>query len=135
MMLMHHSRNTEQKQWDETLVLALAGASKVLRSFLPVIVKLQGFQQVGGGACGVGGWVGGIGCAGHSACVRGGGGGGGGGHPALGGVGWHEPGARLAWGGTMRQAWGDTMRQAWGDTMRQAWGGTMRQAWGSSVVP
>ena len=29
MMLMHHSRNTEQKQWDETLVLVLAGLTKV----------------------------------------------------------------------------------------------------------
>lgn len=28
-MLMHHSRNTEQKQWDETLVLVLAGLTKV----------------------------------------------------------------------------------------------------------
>ncbi len=28
-MLMHHSRNTEQKQWKETLVLTLAGATKV----------------------------------------------------------------------------------------------------------
>jgi hypothetical protein len=29
MMLMHHSRNTEQKQWDETLVLVLSGLTKV----------------------------------------------------------------------------------------------------------
>ena len=29
MMLMHHSRNTEQKQWEETLVLVLAGVTKV----------------------------------------------------------------------------------------------------------
>ncbi len=28
-MLMHHSRNTEQKQWEETLVLVLAGLTKV----------------------------------------------------------------------------------------------------------
>ena len=29
MMLMHHSRNTEQKQWGETLVLVLAGLTKI----------------------------------------------------------------------------------------------------------
>ena len=40
-MLVHHSRNSEQKQWDETLVLALAGAAKVLRSYLAVLSRLD----------------------------------------------------------------------------------------------
>lgn len=40
-MLVHHSRNSEQKQWDETLVLALAGAGKVLRSYLPLLSGLD----------------------------------------------------------------------------------------------
>uniref|UniRef100_A0A7S0NBW2 Mon2 C-terminal domain-containing protein n=1 Tax=Chlamydomonas leiostraca TaxID=1034604 RepID=A0A7S0NBW2_9CHLO len=44
-MLMHHSRNTEQKQWDETLVLALSGATKVLRAHLPAVVALEGFAE------------------------------------------------------------------------------------------
>ena len=35
-MLVHHSRNSEQKQWDETLVLALSGMGRLLRAHLPV---------------------------------------------------------------------------------------------------
>lgn len=41
MMLQHHTRNTEQKQWDETLTIALNGMNKVLRSHLPAIVVLE----------------------------------------------------------------------------------------------
>lgn len=41
MMLVHHSRNSEQKQWDETLVLALNGTTKLLRSYLPVLATLE----------------------------------------------------------------------------------------------
>jgi hypothetical protein len=44
-MLMHHTRNTEQKQWEETLTLTLAGATKVLRAHLPAVGQLQGWQQ------------------------------------------------------------------------------------------
>jgi hypothetical protein len=40
MMLQHHTRNTEQKQWDETLTLALNGMNKVLRSHLPPFMGL-----------------------------------------------------------------------------------------------
>jgi hypothetical protein len=29
MMLVHHSRNTQQKQWDETLVLSLNGRGTI----------------------------------------------------------------------------------------------------------
>ena len=43
-MLMHHSRNTEQKQWDETTMLALTGIARVFRLFLPTIEGLSCFQ-------------------------------------------------------------------------------------------
>ncbi len=45
-MLMHHSRNSEQKQWDETLVLALSGMGRLLRAHLPLLVPMQAFPQV-----------------------------------------------------------------------------------------
>nr|XP_011466433.1 PREDICTED: protein MON2 homolog [Fragaria vesca subsp. vesca] len=42
-MLIHHSRNTAQKQWDETLVLVLGGVSRILRSFFPFLRSLSNF--------------------------------------------------------------------------------------------
>lgn len=42
-MLIHHSRNTVQKQWDETLVLVLGGISRILRSFFPFLQSLNKF--------------------------------------------------------------------------------------------
>ncbi|GKV07351.1 hypothetical protein SLEP1_g19144 [Rubroshorea leprosula] len=42
-MLIHHSRNTAQKQWDETLVLVLGGISRLLRSFFPYLRSLNNF--------------------------------------------------------------------------------------------
>ncbi|XP_048135952.1 protein MON2 homolog isoform X2 [Rhodamnia argentea] len=42
-MLIHHSRNTAQKQWDETLVLVLNGISRILRSFFPFLRSLRNF--------------------------------------------------------------------------------------------
>ncbi|XVF57298.1 hypothetical protein PTKIN_Ptkin06aG0194000 [Pterospermum kingtungense] len=42
-MLIHHSRNTAQKQWDETLVLVLSGIARLLRSFFPFIRTLNNF--------------------------------------------------------------------------------------------
>ena len=45
LMLVHHSRNSEQKQWEETLVLALVGATKVLRSHLAVLSSLDVWSQ------------------------------------------------------------------------------------------
>ncbi|KAJ4955381.1 hypothetical protein NE237_012164 [Protea cynaroides] len=42
-MLIHHSRNTAQKQWDETLVLVLGGISRLLRSFFPFLRSLSNF--------------------------------------------------------------------------------------------
>ncbi|XP_038879345.1 protein MON2 homolog isoform X2 [Benincasa hispida] len=42
-MLIHHSRNTAQKQWDETLVLVLSGIARILRSFFPFLRSLTNF--------------------------------------------------------------------------------------------
>ncbi|KAK7838901.1 protein mon2 like protein [Quercus suber] len=42
-MLIHHSRNTAQKQWDETLVLVLGGVARILRSFFPFLRILNNF--------------------------------------------------------------------------------------------
>ncbi|XP_065852074.1 uncharacterized protein [Euphorbia lathyris] len=42
-MLIHHSRNTVQKQWDETLVLVLGGVARLLRSFFPFLSSLSNF--------------------------------------------------------------------------------------------
>ncbi|XP_024040630.1 protein MON2 homolog isoform X2 [Citrus clementina] len=42
-MLIHHSRNTAQKQWDETLVLVLGGIARLLRSFFPFLANLSNF--------------------------------------------------------------------------------------------
>ena len=46
-MLVHHSRNSEQKQWDETLVLSLSGMGRLLRVHLPLITPMEAFPQVG----------------------------------------------------------------------------------------
>ena len=45
-MLVHHSRNSEQKQWDETLVLAVAGMGRLLRAHLATIVGKPAFPHV-----------------------------------------------------------------------------------------
>ena len=45
-MLVHHSRNSVQKQWEETLVLALSGMGRILRAHLPVLITIAGFSQV-----------------------------------------------------------------------------------------
>ncbi|CAI9769498.1 unnamed protein product [Fraxinus pennsylvanica] len=44
-MLIHHSRNTAQKQWNETLVLVLGGIARILRSFFPFLRRLNNFQS------------------------------------------------------------------------------------------
>ncbi|GMN25335.1 hypothetical protein TIFTF001_000898 [Ficus carica] len=44
-MLVHHSRNTAQKQWDETLVLILGGIARILRSFFPFLRSLSSFKS------------------------------------------------------------------------------------------
>ena len=40
-MMMHHSRNTVSKQWDETRALALNGASRVFCRFFPAFQQLD----------------------------------------------------------------------------------------------
>lgn len=50
--LMHYftwifSRNTVQKQWDETLVLVLGGIARLLRSFFPLLSDLSNFWSGG----------------------------------------------------------------------------------------
>lgn len=40
-LLLHHSRDTPRKQWNETRVLALAGVAKVLRTAMPRLAVLQ----------------------------------------------------------------------------------------------
>ncbi|KAG0558241.1 hypothetical protein KC19_10G013800 [Ceratodon purpureus] len=44
-MLVHHSRNTAQKQWDETLVLVLGGTSRLLKSYFKVFQSLNDFKN------------------------------------------------------------------------------------------
>ncbi|KAL5196024.1 Protein MON2 [Glycine soja] len=46
-MLIHHSRNTAQKQWDETLVLVLGGIARILRLFFPFFTSLSNFWSGG----------------------------------------------------------------------------------------
>ena len=41
------SRNTVQKQWDETLVLVLGGIARLLRSFFPLLSDLSNFWSGG----------------------------------------------------------------------------------------
>lgn len=40
-VMLHHSRDTPRKQWNETKVLALSGVAKVLRSAMPRLAVLQ----------------------------------------------------------------------------------------------
>ncbi|KAJ9561791.1 hypothetical protein OSB04_006951 [Centaurea solstitialis] len=42
-MLIHHSRNTAQKQWDETLVLVFGGIARILRAFFPLLRTITNF--------------------------------------------------------------------------------------------
>lgn len=43
-LVMHHSRNTEQKQWDETVVVAVGGMARLLRAHLPAIAIMEGME-------------------------------------------------------------------------------------------
>ena len=44
-LVIHHSRNTASKQWDETKVLTLSGVTKCYIDFLPILVDLKNFQD------------------------------------------------------------------------------------------
>ena len=45
MMMVHHSRDTEAKQWDETWVLALDAAVRLYRGFLPQLLICDSFER------------------------------------------------------------------------------------------
>lgn len=44
-MMVHHTRNTEEKQWNETQVLALQGIVQVFRTYFPTLSALPDFAQ------------------------------------------------------------------------------------------
>lgn len=46
--MVHHSRNTVDKQWDETKVLILTGMSGIFKNFIPILANLDDFKQVWG---------------------------------------------------------------------------------------
>ena len=43
--MVHHSRNTVDKQWDETKVFLLTGMYPIVRDFLPKLVVLEDFEK------------------------------------------------------------------------------------------
>ena len=43
-MMMHHSRNTAEKQWAETERFALQGSCRVFKIFFPVLHSLPKFK-------------------------------------------------------------------------------------------
>ncbi|KYR02000.1 hypothetical protein DLAC_00793 [Tieghemostelium lacteum] len=45
MLLVHHSRNTSQKQWDETQVLSISGLVRVFTTFFEVLSTLPSFKK------------------------------------------------------------------------------------------
>jgi hypothetical protein len=45
-LLVHFTRNTENKQWSETLVLALTGAVRVFKVFFTTLSQLEDFQNM-----------------------------------------------------------------------------------------
>ncbi|KAJ3225645.1 hypothetical protein HK099_006478 [Clydaea vesicula] len=44
-LMVHHSRNTASKQWDETKVLTLSGVTKCYIDFFPVLINLIDFDK------------------------------------------------------------------------------------------
>ena len=44
-LMVHHSRNTERKQWDETETLALTGVGRLLRAHFDAVAKFDGFDK------------------------------------------------------------------------------------------
>ncbi|RHZ78300.1 hypothetical protein Glove_166g199 [Diversispora epigaea] len=44
-IMVHHTRNTVDKQWDETKVLVLTGMSGIIKNFLPFLINLEDFKQ------------------------------------------------------------------------------------------
>lgn len=48
LMLLHHSRDTASKQWDETWVLLLRSSARLIRGFLPTLRQRPHFDQAWG---------------------------------------------------------------------------------------
>ncbi|CAI2181355.1 20085_t:CDS:10 [Funneliformis geosporum] len=46
--MIHHSRNTIDKQWDETKVLVLIGISGIFKNFIHFLINLDNFEQAWG---------------------------------------------------------------------------------------
>eukprot|EP00966_Prymnesium_polylepis_P216030 5001139-Prymnesium_polylepis.1 len=44
LMLLHHSRDTASKQWDETWVLTLSQTGRLFRTFLPLLLEQPAFE-------------------------------------------------------------------------------------------
>jgi hypothetical protein len=44
-LVVHHSRNTEQKQWDETVVVCLVGMSRLMHSQFERMTRMPGFDD------------------------------------------------------------------------------------------
>ena len=44
-LVVHHSRNTEQKQWDETVVVCLAGMARLMNSQFERMTRMDGFDD------------------------------------------------------------------------------------------
>jgi len=47
-ILMHHSRDTEEKQWQETSVLTLAGIARLFKTKRTLLLKTSNFEQAWG---------------------------------------------------------------------------------------
>jgi hypothetical protein len=45
-LLVHHSRNNAQKQWDETIVLSFSGLSRLIKTFFSTLSQLQSFADL-----------------------------------------------------------------------------------------
>ena len=44
-LVVHHSRNTEQKQWDETVVVCLGGMTRLLRTHMEHLCAMEGIED------------------------------------------------------------------------------------------
>ena len=45
-LLVHHSRDTPEKQWSETVVICLNGVCKIFVSFKETLFKVSGFEEI-----------------------------------------------------------------------------------------
>ena len=45
-LLVHHSRNSVQKQWNETVLISYGGLTRIVRTFAPLLSKLDSFDKM-----------------------------------------------------------------------------------------